>query len=210
MDSSSLRKEMVRKQIIARGIKDARVIQALQKVPRHKFVPKKYLDSAYGDYPLSIGAGQTISQPYMVALMSQCLQLKGKETVLEIGTGSGYQTAILAELANYVYSLERVMSLAKTAERVLKNSGYRNLQIKAGDGTMGWPEYAPYKGIIVTAAAPEIPKALLKQLDVEGKLVMPIGESFNQILTVVNKYKNKTEVENICGCVFVPLIGKYV
>ena len=200
---------MVREQIIARGIKDERVIQALEKVPRHNFVPKKYLNSAYDDSPLPIGAGQTISQPYMVALMSQCLQLKEKETVLEIGTGSGYQTAILAELANYVYSLERVVSLAKSAERVLKNSGYRNLQIKAADGTMGWPEYAPYKGIIVTAAAPAIPKPLLEQLDVEGRLVMPIGGGFNQILTVVNKHKNKIEIENVCGCVFVPLVGKY-
>lgn len=209
MDFSSLRKKMVQEQLFARGIEDKRVLAAFEKVPRHKFVPEKYLDNAYDDYPLPIGAGQTISQPYMVALMSECLQLSGKETVLEIGAGSGYQAAILAELASYVYSIERVPNLAKRAERVLSNLGYRNIQIKLADGTIGWPEHAPYDGIIVTAAAPAIPKPLIEQLNIEGKLVIPIGGSFSQLLTVARKHKQRVEKKGICGCVFVPLVGKY-
>lgn len=209
MDFSALRKRMVEEQLIARGIKDPRVLEAFQQVPRHKFVLEKYLDSAYGDFPLPIGAGQTISQPYMVALMTQCLELAGGEAVLEIGTGSGYQTAILAELAGQVYSVERLSSLTEKAERTLKILGYHNVQIKVANGTMGWPEFALYDGIIVTAGAPDIPKPLIEQLKIEARLVVPIGTNFNQILTVVKKHKTKIETNEICGCVFVPLLGKH-
>lgn len=206
---SALRKKMVEEQLIPRGIKDKKVLEAFQKVPRHNFVPKRYLDSAYGDFPLSIGEGQTISQPYMVALMTECLGLSGGETILEIGAGSGYQAAILAELASRVYTVERVVSLAEKARRCLKNLDYKNIQIEIGDGTRGWPEFAPYEGIVVTAAAPDIPKPLIEQLRIKGKLVIPIGGSFNQMLTVITKHKDRIETKQICGCVFVPLLGKY-
>jgi protein-L-isoaspartate(D-aspartate) O-methyltransferase len=207
----TLREKMVEKQLIPRGINNTKVLQALGSVPRHNFVPEKYLDDAYGDFPLPIGAGQTISQPYMVALMTQCLELLGTETVLEIGTGSGYQTAILAEIASQVYSIERISSLATAAQARLKDLDYQNIQIKIGDGTMGWPKFAPYDGIIISAAAPVIPKPLIKQLKTGGKLIIPLGRGFNQALTVVNKNKNdKIELREICGCVFVPLKGQYV
>ena len=209
MNFSALRKKMVEEQLIPRGIKDKKVLEAFQKVPRHNFVPKRYLDSAYGDFPLSIGEGQTISQPYMVALMTECLGLSGGETILEIGAGSGYQAAILAELASRVYTVERVVSLAEGARTCLKNLDYKNIQIEIGDGTRGWPEFAPYEGIVVTAAAPDIPKPLIEQLRIKGKLVVPIGGSFNQMLTVITKHKDRIETKQICGCVFVPLLGKY-
>ncbi|MBU3933401.1 MAG: protein-L-isoaspartate(D-aspartate) O-methyltransferase [Candidatus Omnitrophica bacterium] len=209
MDFPALRKKMVEEQLIPRGIKDPKVLEAFRKVPRHKFVPEKYLDSAYGDFPLSIGEGQTISQPYIVALMTQCLELSGEEAVLEIGTGSGYQAAILAQLASRVYSVERVAGLTEKAQLRLKDLGYRNIRIKSGDGTLGWPEFAPYGGIIVTAAGPDIPKALLEQLNIGGKMVIPVGGRFSQILTVVNKPEGRIETSEICACVFVPLMGKY-
>lgn len=209
MNFSALRKKMVEEQLISRGIKDKKVLEAFQKVPRHNFVPKRYLDSAYGDFPLSIGEGQTISQPYMVALMTECLGLSGGETILEIGAGSGYQAAILAELASRVYTVERVVSLAEKARTCLKNLDYKNIQIEIGDGTRGWPEFAPYEGIVVTAAAPDIPKPLIEQLRIKGKLVIPIGGSFNQMLAVITKHKDRIETKQICGCVFVPLLGKY-
>lgn len=209
MNFSALRKKMVEEQLIPRGIKDKKVLEAFQKVPRHNFVPKRYLDSAYEDFPLSIGEGQTISQPYMVALMTECLGLSGGETILEIGAGSGYQAAILAELASRVYTVERVVSLAEGARTCLKNLDYKNIQIEIGDGTRGWPEFAPYEGIVVTAAAPDIPKPLIEQLRIKGKFVIPIGGSFNQMLTVITKHKDRIETKQICGCVFVPLLGKY-
>lgn len=200
---------MVREQIIARGIKDSAVLKALRKVPRERFIPKKYLDSVYGDFPLPIGAGQTISQPYMVALMTQHLALSKETTVLEIGTGSGYQAAVLAELASEVYSVERIAALAEKAQNTLKELGYHNVQVKVADGTCGWPEFAPYDRIMVTASTPAIPEPLIKQLKLKARLVIPIGGSFNQVLTVVSKYKNKIETNQVCGCVFVPLLGKY-
>lgn len=208
-DFFCLRKKMVQEQLIPRGIEDLNVLQAFEKVPRHKFVPEKYLDSAYADHPLPIGAGQTISQPYMVALMSQCLELTGKERVLEIGTGSGYQAAILAELTQEVYSVERLTSLAQSAKLRLKDLGYQNIQIKVLDGTSGWPEFAPYDRIIVTAATSAIPEPLIEQLKEGGRLLIPLGGSFTQILTQVKKRKDKIETSEICGCVFVPLVGKY-
>ncbi|MGE4357496.1 MAG: protein-L-isoaspartate(D-aspartate) O-methyltransferase [Candidatus Omnitrophota bacterium] len=205
----SLRQKMVNDQLLSRGIKDKRVIEAFLKVPRHKFVSENNITEAYDDHPLPIGEGQTISQPYMVALMTECLDLKGEEKVLEIGTGSGYQTAILAELALEVYSIERFSSLAEKARLALTDLGYKNIKIKIGDGTLGWEEFAPYDRIIVTAGAPEIPPPLILQLKENGRLVIPLGDSFSQVLTVIEKIGNRIKKEEICGCVFVPLVGRY-
>ncbi|UCH12955.1 MAG: protein-L-isoaspartate(D-aspartate) O-methyltransferase [Candidatus Omnitrophota bacterium] len=200
---------MVQKQLIPRGITDKRVLEAFTKVPRHKFVPGRCIEEAYGDYPVSIGEGQTISQPYMVALMTQCLEVKENDKVLEIGTGSGYQAAILAELADKVYTTERISGLSKNAQGVLQELGYTNIKLKVRDGSLGWEEFAPYDGIIVTCAAPSAPEPLKKQLKENGRLVIPIGGSFSQTLSVVKKRKGGFSEEDICGCVFVPLIGKY-
>ncbi|KPK43029.1 MAG: protein-L-isoaspartate O-methyltransferase [Omnitrophica WOR_2 bacterium SM23_29] len=209
MEYVVLRKRMVEEQLIPRGIKDQRVIQAFLKVERHKFIPEKLRGSAYADYPVPIGEGQTISQPYIVALMTECLDLSGTEKVLEIGTGSGYQAAILAELSGEVYSIERFPSLAKRAESLFQDLGYSNIKIKVGDGTLGWPEEAPFSRIIITAAAPDVPLPLAEQLSENGKMVLPRGETYSQVLTLVQKKKGQLKVEPICGCVFVPLIGEY-
>ncbi|HAA83842.1 MAG TPA: protein-L-isoaspartate O-methyltransferase, partial [Thermodesulfobacterium commune] len=158
------REKMVKSQIVARGIKDEKVIQAMLKVPRHLFVEEALRDQAYGDFPLPIGKGQTISQPYIVALMTEALELKGKERVLEVGTGSGYQTAILAEIALWVYTIERDPDLSEKAKKVLLSLGYKNISFKIGDGSLGWPEAAPFDAIIVTAASPQIPQPLVDQL----------------------------------------------
>lgn len=209
MDYARLRQEMVEEQLIPRGIKNKAVLGAFLKVERHLFMPEDVRDSAYGDFPVPIGEGQTISQPYIVALMTECLGLTGKEKVLEIGTGSGYQSAILAELAKEVCSVERFASLAGRAEKLLGGLGYNNIRIKTGDGTLGWPEEGPFDRIIVTAAAPAVPEPLIAQLKDGGKLVLPLGESFSQTLTVLEKKNNKAEATDVCGCVFVPLVGKY-
>jgi protein-L-isoaspartate(D-aspartate) O-methyltransferase len=203
------RRLMVQEQLIKRGINDRGVLEAFYKVERHCFVPDVSRASSYADFPLPIGKGQTISQPYMVALMTECLKLSKDDTVLEIGTGSGYQTAILAQIAKYVYSIERIESLAKQAEIILKQLGYSNVFVKVGDGTQGYPEKAPFDKIMVTAASPHIPKPLIEQLDQEARLVIPIGESYSQILSVVKKTGDKITTEEVCSCVFVPLIGKY-
>ena len=203
-----LRKKMVEDMIISRGIKDKKVISAFLKIPREEFVPQELKEYAYIDSPLSIGEGQTISQPYIVALMTEELKLTGNEKVLEIGTGSGYQSAILAEIGCEVYSVERIESLAKKAESILKKLGY-NVKIKIGDGTLGWEEYSPYDRIIVTAAGPKIPETLLAQLsENEGRLVMPVGDKFIQDLILVIKRGKEIEKINLGGCQFVPLIGK--
>jgi len=208
IDFNELRRRMVEEQIIARGIKDKKVISALLKVPREEFVPENLKEYAYEDCPLSIGEGQTISQPYIVALMTESLKLSGNEKVLEIGTGSGYQSAILAEIGCEVYSVERIETLAKRAEEKLKKLGYK-VKIKIGDGTLGWEEYSPFDRIIVTASGPEIPKSLLSQLsENEGRLIMPVGDRFFQDLILVIKRKEKIEKINLGGCQFVPLIGK--
>jgi len=199
---------MVKKQLAARGIKSDKVLDAFRKVPREKFVSEKFAPSAYADHPLPIGEGQTISQPYMVALMTECLELTGKEKVLEIGAGSGYQAAILAELTKEVYSVERIPSLAKFAKKNLDNLGYLNVKIKIGDGTLGWEELSPFDRIIVTAGAPKIPQSLINQLNVKGKIVIPVSSDFGQMLTLIEKENDKLSTTNICGCVFVPLIGK--
>lgn len=204
-----LRNRMVGEQLIPRGIFNERVLDAFRKVPRHAFIPNKNIKDAYGDFPLPVGEGQTISQPYMVALMTQYLDLKADEKVLEIGTGSGYQTSILAELTKEVYSVERFAVLAESAQAVLNDLGYINIKIKTGDGTEGWEEFAPYDAIVVTAGAPSIPEPLVEQLAEGGRIVMPVGGGFSQTLTLVKKQEGKIAQEEICGCVFVPLVGKY-
>ncbi len=209
MDYTILKKRMVEEQLIPRGINDPRVLDAFQKVERHKFIPKDLASNAYADFPVPIGNGQTISQPYIVALMTECLNLTGEEKVLEIGTGSGYQTAILAELSKEVYSVERFENLAKNAQDLLNELGYANIKVKVGDGTLGWPEAAPFDRIIITAASARIPLPLTQQLKANGKLIMPLGESFSQVLTLFEKKEDKLESTQICGCVFVPLVGKY-
>lgn len=209
MDCAALRKRMVEEQLISRGIKDQRVLAAFSKVERHKFMPAELMSSAYADFPVPIGEGQTISQPYIVALMTECLGLTGKEKVLEIGTGSGYQTAILAELAGEVYSIERFAALAENAGKALRELGYLNVRIKVGDGTLGWKEEAPFERIIITAASPRIPLPIEEQLKESGKLILPLGESLVQTLTLVEKKEGGLASTNICGCVFVPLVGKY-
>jgi len=209
MDYKREREEMVRTQIESRGITDRLLLEAMRKIPREKFVDEEFKGSAYEDHPLPIGEGQTISQPYIVALMTQSLKLKGKEKVLEIGTGSGYQTAILAELSREVYSIERYESLVARARLVLESLGYTNVQIFTGDGTEGLEEYAPYDRIIVTAAAPQVPPPLIEQLAEGGRLVIPVGSLYSQDLQVVEKKRGKIFTRTEGGCVFVPLVGKY-
>ena len=207
MDYESDKKIMVEEQLIGRGIRDRRVLDAMGKVPRHLFVEEALRSRAYGDYPLPIGEKQTISQPYMVALMTESLELKGNEKVLEIGTGSGYQSAVLAELCEKVYSVERIKSLAVKARDRLYSLGYLNIAIQIFDGTYGWIEHAPYDAIIVTAGAPDIPKSLIDQLAVGGRMVIPIGDEFSQTLVKLEKGRDGITTTNICGCVFVKLVG---
>ncbi|RMF93843.1 MAG: protein-L-isoaspartate(D-aspartate) O-methyltransferase [Nitrospinota bacterium] len=201
------RKEMIREQLIARGIEDPQVLLAISKVPRHRFVPLRYRAKAYQDRALPIEKGQTISQPYIVAFMTQALGLRGGETVLEVGTGSGYQAAVLAQIAGQVYSIERYPELAEQARTLLQELGYTNIEIRVGDGSQGWPEQAPYDGIIVTAAAPEVPAPLVEQLKVGGRLVIPVGSRQEQVLYRLRKTEDGVQTERMIGCVFVPLIG---
>jgi len=203
------RREMIRVQLRGKGISDERVLKVMEEVPRHKFVLKEYESMAYQDTPLPIGEGQTISQPYIVALMTESLDLRGEEKVLEIGTGSGYQSAILAELAKEVYSLERFENLKMNAEAALKELGYTNIKLRSGDGTLGWPEQAPFDSIIITAASRVVPSPLIEQLREGGKLILPLGGSLSQVLTLFEKKKDSFEPRQICDCVFVPLVGRY-
>ncbi len=207
---SLARERMVRDQIEARGIKDKRLLNVMRKIPRHLFVEEALRDQAYNDYPLPIGEGQTISQPYIVALMTEALELKGQEKVLEIGTGCGYQTAILAELAQSVFTIERVPTLMQRAKAILDSLGYFNVAYKTGNGTLGWPEVAPFQGIIVTAAAPEIPQPYVEQLEPGGKMVIPLGDKFSQVLYKIIKLPDgRIKKQYLCGCRFVPLVGIY-
>ncbi len=208
-DFKVMREKMVETQIKARGVKDPRVLSALLKVARHRFVPEKYVDSAYSDQPLPIGEGQTISQPYIVGLMTELLELNGNEKVLEIGTGSGYQAAILAELAKEVYTIEIVESLASTAQERLSELGYRNIKVKAGDGYLGWPEAAPFDAIIVTAAPDHIPKPLIDQLKEDGRMVVPVGTHTQELIKIV-KRSGKMVTTNVIPVVFVPMTGEGV
>lgn len=200
---------MVRDQIVARGIDDERLIDAFRNVPRHSFVPKHRRQFSYEDYPISIGEGQTISQPYMVALMTHHLNVSPGMKVLEIGTGSGYQSAILSYMGVCVYSVEVIPELAELAKSVLDSLDLK-VQVHVADGSLGWPEHAKYDRIIVTAASPCVSPCWQEQLSVRGKLVLPLGGSFHQDLTVVEKVsKDKLKQRGVCGCIFVPLVGEY-
>ncbi|NPV59181.1 MAG: protein-L-isoaspartate(D-aspartate) O-methyltransferase [Actinobacteria bacterium] len=203
------RKAMVRQQIAARGVDDPRVLEAMSKVPRHLFVPAHLADRAYDDSPLPIGEGQTISQPYMVAWMTELLRLEKDSRVLEIGTGSGYQAAVLCELAREVFTIEKIPELAREAERRLSSLGYRNFRVRVGDGTLGWPEEAPFDGIIVTAGAPSVPQPLTEQLAEGGRLVIPVGPSGMQMLTVIERRGGGFTHSEEGSCVFVPLVGEH-
>lgn len=198
---------MTKRKLVLREVSDPRVLRAMESVPRHLFVPLQQEDDAYSDHPLPIGYSQTISQPYIVALMTELLQLKGDEKVLEIGTGSGYQTAILSLLAREVYTVERIPQLAEKARERLRELGYSNVHIRLGDGYEGWPERAPYDAIIVTCAAEEMPQPLIEQLADGGRLVAPVGESgWSQSLVLLHKRGTEITRREVTGVVFVPLV----
>jgi protein-L-isoaspartate(D-aspartate) O-methyltransferase len=205
---SEARRLMVASQLRGRGIWDQRVLDAMERVPRHLFVPSGSW-AAYDDSPLPIGSGQTISQPYMVAAMTEALALKGEEKVLEIGAGSGYQAAVLAELCRQVYSVERIPELAERAKRVLADLGCDSVEVVVGDGTLGLPEHAPYDGIIVTAATPNLSPPWIEQLAEGGRIVAPVGDRWAQSLVIATKEHGELKQRVSFGCVFVPLIGKY-
>jgi len=207
MEFAIPRERMVAEQLVRRGIRDERVLRAMGKVPRHLFVEEALAGRAYGDYPLPIGEGQTISQPFMVALMTEALELVGHERVLEIGTGSAYQTAILAELCGKVFSIERIKTLADRALRTLDRLGYPNVLVRVGDGSLGWREEAPFDAVLVTAGAPAVPEALVDQLALKGRLVIPVGDAYGQELRKGVREPGGTRWSDLGGCVFVKLIG---
>ena len=206
-DFNLARERMVKNQLIARGIKDEGVLQAMGKIPRHLFIEDALYGEAYNDHPVPIGEKQTISQPYIVALMTEALELKGNENTLEIGTGSGYQTAILAELSSRVYTIERIKSLLGNARKVLSELGYDNILFRAFDGTLGWKEYAPFDAIMVTAGAPHIAKPLMDQLANNGRMIIPVGDRNTQELIKVVRRGEDLEQVSLGGCRFVNLIG---
>ncbi len=206
MDFAAARNRMVAK--LRQVIEDERVIEVMTRVPRERFVPPEKQHLAYEDIPLPIGYKQTISQPYIVALMTEALELSGTQKVLEVGTGSGYQTAILAELASFIVTAERVPALAERAKTVLSSLGYANIEVQMTGVTLGWPEGAPYDAILVTAGAPCVPPDLLAQLAIGGRLVIPVGSRYIQELCRVTKQRRKNVIKNLGGCQFVPLIGK--
>ena len=203
-----LRESMVKNQIEARGIQDPRVLDAMRTVPRHEFVNESLIDQAYNDHPLPIGEQQTISQPYIVALMTEALQVDQDDRVLEIGTGSGYQAAVLAEIAYRVYTIERNRTLYDRTREILEKMGYYNIVCRYGDGTIGWKEEAPFDAILVTAGAPEIPKPLVDQLDVGGRMVIPVGSSSSQMLVKLYRDEKGIHQTDLGGCRFVKLIGQ--
>jgi protein-L-isoaspartate(D-aspartate) O-methyltransferase len=208
LDFSHRRLQMVDTQLRQRGIRDERVLAAMMRVPRHEFVAGPYRAQAYDDNPLPIGESQTISQPYIVALMLEMLHLTEEDIVLEIGTGSGYQTALLSLLSRHVYSIERHPRLAVQAQAVLARFGYTNVTVVVGDGSKGFPEHAPFDGIIVSAAAPDLPQALFEQLKEGGRLVIPVGPAEAQFLQLVTKREGKLVLSEQIPCRFVPLIGE--
>jgi protein-L-isoaspartate(D-aspartate) O-methyltransferase len=199
---------MVAEQLVNRGIRDQRVLQVMGKVHRHLFVEEALRGRAYGDYPLPIGEKQTISQPFMVALMTEALELKDRDRVLEVGTGSGYQTAILAELSAKVYSIERIRTLAMRAMRRIESLGYYNVLIRVGDGSVGWKEMAPFDAILVTAGSPHIPTHLVEQLGEDGRLVVPVGHAEHQVLKKGTKKGTTIHWTDLGNCVFVKLVGE--
>ncbi len=203
------RERMVKTQLKKRGISNSRVLEAFKRVPRHHFVPKDLADQAYADGPLPIGKSQTISQPYMVAIMTQSAEIVPGNRVLEIGSGSGYQCAILAELGAEVYTIERVPALGKQARETLRRLNYQDIHTRAGNGTLGWAEEAPFDAILITAGAPEIPQPLLDQLAIGGRLVVPLEEDYSQVLYIVRRSQEGFHRERGERCTFVPLIGKH-
>jgi protein-L-isoaspartate(D-aspartate) O-methyltransferase len=209
IDYVQARERMVEEQLVSRGIQDPRVLRAMAKVPRHLFLENELWDRAYEDHPLPIGANQTISQPYMVALMVEALELKGTERVLEVGTGSGYAAAVLGELCAEVFTVEAVEELALKARTLLTSLGYRNVSVLVGDGTLGWEEHSPYDAVIISAAAPCIPRPLLEQLKTPGRLVFPMGEKELQTLVRIRKDTAGIREEYLGECLFVQLKGRY-
>lgn len=209
-DFSNLRADMVRYQLAERGIFDSRVLEAMDRVPRERFIPEHLAGEAYEDYPLPIGWGQTISQPYIVALMAQALQLEGRERVLDIGTGSGYAAAVLASLALEVFSIERIPELAEQARRNLERAGFSQVHVRCGDGTLGWPEAAPFDGICVAAGAPAVPETLKQQLAVGGRLIIPVGSehSVQRLVCITRRTDADFEREDFGDVRFVPLLGE--
>lgn len=208
-DYSMAREKMVRDQLVPRGIHDPRVLQAMGKVPRERFVDEPMKRLAYDDNPLPIGHGQTISQPYIVAFMTESLQLSGTEKTLELGTGSGYQAAILAELSAWVYTIERIETHQDRARQILGELGYTNISFKVYNGTLGWEEHAPYDAILVTAGAPKIPEPLVHQLASEGRLIIPVGDRYSQELMRLVKKNGNVMRQSLGGCRFVSLIGSH-
>ncbi|HUS19971.1 MAG TPA: protein-L-isoaspartate(D-aspartate) O-methyltransferase [Terriglobales bacterium] len=206
---ADLRRRMVQKQIVARGVRDQRVLAAFERVPRHDFVAPYRAAEAYEDHPIIIGENQTISQPYMVASMLEHCAIRPTDVILEVGTGSGYQTALLAELAAEVFSIERFASLAESAQRILAHLNYANVVVSTGDGSLGLPSAAPFDVILVAAAAPSIPEPLVAQLREGGRLVLPVGAENEQFLSVVRKVNGVPYSERLYGCKFVPLIGAH-
>lgn len=209
-DFNNLRADMVRYQLAGRGIFDSRVLEAMDRVPRERFIPEHLAGEAYEDYPLPIGWGQTISQPYIVALMAQALQLEGRERVLDIGTGSGYAAAVLASLALEVFSIERIPELAEQARRNLEQAGFSQVHVHCGDGTLGWPEAAPFDGICVAAGAPAVPETLKQQLAVGGRLIIPVGSehSVQRLVCITRRTDADFEREDFGDVRFVPLMGE--
>lgn len=209
MDYEVSRRKMVEEQLVARGISDPKVLEVMGRLPRHLFVDPGLASQAYEDHPLNIGSRQTISQPYMVALMTSLLELRGGERVMEIGTGSGYQTAVLAELCRGVWTVERVAPLSNRARKNLYAMATVNVHLRIGDGTLGWPEEAPFDGILVTAASREIPPPYREQLAEGGRIVIPLGDAVDQVLVRVVKTAGRFHQEEITGCRFVKLVGQY-
>jgi protein-L-isoaspartate(D-aspartate) O-methyltransferase len=203
----SLRRRMVEEQLASQGIRDERVLEALRRIPRHLFVPGDAADHAYENHPVAIGQGQTISQPYMVACMTQALDLRGGEKVLEVGSGSGYQTAVLKALNADVYTIERLPELSDRARGNVERAGYEGVHYKVGDGSRGWPEEAPFDRVIVTAGAPTMPVSLVEQLRDGGSMVIPVGGEEEQELLLVRRGQGRVTRERICSCIFVKLLG---
>ena len=203
------RERMILEQLLSRGIEDARVLEAMQQTPRHIFVEDALQEQAYGDFPLPIGCGQTISQPYIVALMTEALELEGHEKVLEVGTGSGYQAVVLSQLCARVYTVERVEQLMNRARRLFDRLRCHNISSRLDDGTMGWPAEAPFDRIIVTAAGPQVPEPLLEQLADPGRLIMPVGDRYDQMLQVIELDRGQLQVHDITPVRFVDLIGAH-
>ena len=206
-DFKIAREKMVKDQLVARGIKNKRVLQVMGKIPRHLFIEEALAGEAYNDHPVPIGEKQTISQPYIVALMTEALELKKDENTLEIGTGSGYQTAILAELSSRVYTIERIEFPLMNARKILAKLGYTNILFKIFDGTTGWRKYAPFDTIMVTAGAPDLPKPLIDQLADNGRMVIPIGDRYSQEMIKIIRKGKSLKQKNLGGCRFVNLIG---